>query len=1150
MATLKTDVLDVATSIRISGVETIDNSGNLIAAGYGRVGTAVDTATAGDFVAGLTGAARMVYDQSAATLTLRNSANNAMVTLDPEAFKITIGTGVSNSPSLEIKSAAAGQAFVKLYDGAVEKWEIGKQTDNTFIIYNAAATQVALSVATGSGVNVGSATDAAGLGDLTAGLTGAARMFYDQSAGSLQFYKAAGTASILIDAENGIIDFPEDISSKLLLYSTNYGIGVASASFINWCGAAATYYWRETSSAGATWMAMNANVLRSGVDNVQSLGNASFYFTDLYITGDVLGKGGNAITVGQVGGAGNGATLGVPTFTTAQRDANLTASTGMVIYNSTTATFEGYNGSTWDDLASSAGASTLQQAYDAGSTIAGASALDIDLTAGITIDSTGTISIGGDPDAAALNFGTGAAVKTVTVGSQNTTSATTLQSGTGQLHLIGNGAGANAIYLQSVNGGISSASDGFFADCGNGAVSFTTTEPVTITGSGATSDVDINAGRDVLIDAGSGISLDAAAASNLTVTGSAQSLTLAAAGGGAQQVILSSAGSGTNAVRVVASDIAGGIDIDAGATSGAITLDAGGPISINSSGGALNLGNNVVSQPINIGTGGIRAVTVGSTTTTSSLTLRAGTGTFALTQAGGDAITVGQVGGAGTGSTLGVPSFTTAERDANLVATAGMVIYNSTTATFEGHDGSSWNDLAATGITDAGPMVSTWGASSTTMSGNATLTDASDVVQAFDPNGADRDVNLPTLTTNTPFFVLLNTGLKTLSVKDSGGNLLAYVYGGKGAQFFNDGSATWTAIELTINNTSLASGFFLKYAGVPTGTNPAYIAYNGSADSALNAPNGTALFDGFISAIAWYAEDGRGFDVVVNDVRQGSFFATAGPGIIFLSNPIPVVAGDVVKVYANYGGTYELSVQLALSGLAGLSFGGILSSANNYFYLGATHALSATLATQNGRTDAVAPSAFSLSSMVGYAASDPTSYTYTIWKNGASSESGSPDTVLSSPNYRFKKSLTTSFSAGDTVAISCDTGSVQHSIGLLTNLSGFCYHFQHSSSLTTSPFFEYQTNGTTTVGSSTLIPGSYATVVASGSLTIGFRNETAPTANGALYKNGASSEALNMQATSGTLSPSTTVERGDTLAFQNVTSGTVPTTSSIICAVS
>ncbi|MFC1600685.1 beta strand repeat-containing protein, partial [Patescibacteria group bacterium] len=81
-------------------------------------------------------------------------------------------------------------------------------------------------------------------------------------------------------------------------------------------------------------------------------------------------------------------------------------------------------------------------------------------------------------------------------------------------------------------------------------------------GNNATGLVDIDAGTGGidLESVGGAISLDTTVASNFTVNGSAQSLTLAASGGGAQSLVLSSAGTGTNALDLNAT--AGGVEVD------------------------------------------------------------------------------------------------------------------------------------------------------------------------------------------------------------------------------------------------------------------------------------------------------------------------------------------------------------------------------------------------------------------------------------------------------------------------------------------------------------------------------------------------------------------------------------------------------------
>jgi hypothetical protein len=81
---------------------------------------------------------------------------------------------------------------------------------------------------------------------------------------------------------------------------------------------------------------------------------------------------------------------------------------------------------------------TTNNIADSGAlTIASGSASALTLNSGTT----GTINIGTDASAETINIGTGSAAKTVAVGSTNTTSATTIQSGSGNITLQAAGSG-------------------------------------------------------------------------------------------------------------------------------------------------------------------------------------------------------------------------------------------------------------------------------------------------------------------------------------------------------------------------------------------------------------------------------------------------------------------------------------------------------------------------------------------------------------------------------------------------------------------------------------------------------------------------------------------------------------------------------------
>lgn len=99
------------------------------------------------------------------------------------------------------------------------------------------------------------------------------------------------------------------------------------------------------------------------------------------------------------------------------------------------------------------------------------------------------------------------------------------------------------------------------------------TASVRINASHVAGGIDVDAGTGgIAVDSTGIVSIQGAAASDVTVSGSGISLTLAATGGGAQSVIINSAGTGSNAIDINAT--AGGIDMDAAASS-AFTTSAG-----------------------------------------------------------------------------------------------------------------------------------------------------------------------------------------------------------------------------------------------------------------------------------------------------------------------------------------------------------------------------------------------------------------------------------------------------------------------------------------------------------------------------------------------------------------------------------------------
>nr|QBK87335.1 MAG: uncharacterized protein LCMAC201_02450 [Marseillevirus LCMAC201] len=214
--------------------------------------------------------------------------------------------------------------------------------------------------------------------------------------------------------------------------------------------------------------------------------------------------------------------------------------------------------------------------------------LTLDATAGlVNIDGGSGINIGTQAEAVPINIGTAAAARTITIGNTTGASGLDIDTGTG----------------------------GFIVDTANGGP----------------------------------ISLDATGTScnfTLTSNGDAQDLTFALVGANNSSIIIDSQGTGSDAIRL---NSGGGIDTDASGqinfvssqnAGGAVTIDTatgGGGITFNSGsfgilmtvafGGSCNIGDDTGTGDINLGTGAReRDVSIGSTTTASSTSLRWGTG--------------------------------------------------------------------------------------------------------------------------------------------------------------------------------------------------------------------------------------------------------------------------------------------------------------------------------------------------------------------------------------------------------------------------------------------------------------------------------------------------------------------------------------------
>jgi hypothetical protein len=156
-----------------------------------------------------------------------------------------------------------------------------------------------------------------------------------------------------------------------------------------------------------------------------------------------------------------------------------------------------------------------------GSEFVAAAGLNISTGNGQTLSletgTTGTINIGTDGSAEAINIGTGAAVKTITFGSSTTTSATTIQSGSGNLTLDADAVTGSQIIIDAYD--VSTNTSGSIdLDAGSGGMTFDTVGGGMIFTSGttialnATNDLDITSGIDIDLANAEAVRIDSGAA--------------------------------------------------------------------------------------------------------------------------------------------------------------------------------------------------------------------------------------------------------------------------------------------------------------------------------------------------------------------------------------------------------------------------------------------------------------------------------------------------------------------------------------------------------------------------------------------------------------------------------------------------------------
>ena len=340
----------------------------------------------------------------------------------------------------------------------------------------------------------------------------------------------------------------------------------------------------------------------------------------------------------------------------------------------------------------------------------------------------GTINIAADAIASSTNIGTGAGAKTTVLGSTNTTSITTVQSGSGGVAVTSASTGditlnsADTVLIDSV-GVLELNSSAGIIGIGNDAVAqninigtgaaarvvtvgniTTTTGVVVNSGTGGVAvnttgagDVVVTSADTVLIDGAGVVEINSSAAAigigndavaqNINIGTGAAARTITIGNVTTSTGLVLNSGTGSIAL---ASTGTGDITLDSDDT---LLIDADGVLELNSSAGAISIGNDADAQAINIGTGAAaRTITVGNNTGATALSLQAGTAGAGAINIGSTAnavpIIIGNVTGAtsvainsGTGSialaSTSTGDITLASADTVLIDAAGVLELNS-----------------------------------------------------------------------------------------------------------------------------------------------------------------------------------------------------------------------------------------------------------------------------------------------------------------------------------------------------------------------------------------------------------------------------------------------------------------------------------------
>jgi hypothetical protein len=481
----------------------------------------------------------------------------------------------------------------------------------------------------------------------------------------------------------------------------------------------------------------------------------------------------------------------------------------------------------------------------------------------------------------------------------------------------------------------------------------------------------------------------------------------------------------------------------------------------------------------------------------------------------------------------------------------GITVYDSTTHASLNHE-SIASVLSPTehaaidhSLIENRPTPAGWGNNRQVLTGNLTLLNTSPAIQFLDPDGVERYVFLPAVSTANPMSIIFNIGVVGCLIISAPDGALLCLEPAQGTRIYTDG-LNYAIEELGDIFSILTISQTYPFGG-RINLNGDYLWAKGKTDDTPTGADVTnnyhpATRDGTLLNISWISDtlqDGNYFTVRVNSVVTGftgTLYGFSGVTKVFgsggASSVVSVNAGDSISMLEAGNGTLpqDINVTLGVHSSGGQTYcwGGDPGGVGAHFV---TNELAGTSIGTPGINQSTEHTVVSASTAVilGYTTQSGNGTTQLkLVKNGVVAETffiAAGTGVVA---------LSTAFSAGDTIAVEYDAGTAPADATVVVELitQGQLYFFGGNTGAT-SAFYKVNAISADAVTSTTFNQANSVNVMHSGTLKVSWRSAGTGTGQFQLVKDGVSAELFgNMATTSGVATLTTTVRSGDKVGIR------------------